>query len=103
MEVLNEFVGHFEETSKTIGNIGLAGHNRGYKNNYFENLNKLKIGDDIKYKYNEFEGIYYVEKKETIKSTNWSYLDKSQNNRITLITCIENKPDLRLCIQAIQK
>ena len=102
-KVLNEFVGHFEETSKTIGNIGLAGHNRGYKNNYFENLNKLKIGDEIKYKYNEFEGIYYVEKKETIKSTNWSYLDKSQNNRITLITCIENKPDLRLCIQAIQK
>ena len=23
MEVLNEFVGHFEETSKTVGNIGL--------------------------------------------------------------------------------
>ncbi len=103
MNVLNEFVGHFEETSKTIGNIGLAGHNRGYKNNYFENLNKLKISDEIKYKYNEFVGIYYVEKIETIKSTNWSYLDKSQNNRITLITCIENKPDLRLCIQAIQK
>ena len=38
MEVLNEFVGHFEETSKTIGNIGLAGHNRGYKNNYFEEI-----------------------------------------------------------------
>ncbi len=103
MEVLNEFVGHFEETSKTAGNIGLAGHNRGYKNNYFENLNKLKIGDEIKYKYNEFEGIYYVEKIEIIKSTNWSYLEKSPNNRITLITCIENKPDLRLCIQAIQK
>ena len=102
-KVLNEFVGHFEETSRTEGNIGLAGHNRGYKNNYFEYLNKLKIGDEIKYKYNEFEGIYYVEKIETIKSTNWSYLDKSQNNRITLITCIENKPDLRLCVQAIQK
>lgn len=44
-----------------------------------------------------------MEKIETIKCTNWSYLDKSQNNSITLITCIENKPDLRLCIQAIQK
>ena len=103
MEVLNEFVGHFEETSKTVGNIGLAGHNRGYKNNYFENLNKLKKGDEVKYKYKEFEENYYIEKIETIKSTNWSYLDKSQNNRITLITCIENKPDLRLCVQAIQK
>ena len=103
MEVLNEFVGHFEETSKTVGNIGLAGHNRGYKNNYFENLKKLKKGDEVKYRYYEFEGIYYVEKIENIKSTNWSYLDNSHNNRITLITCIENKPDLRLCVQAIQK
>lgn len=103
MEVLNNYVGHFNETSKKNGNIGLAGHNRGYKNNYFENINKLQIGDEIKYKYNEFEGRYYIEKIETIKSTNWSYLESSKNNKITLITCVENKPDLRLCIQAIQK
>ena len=103
MEVLNNYVGHFEETSKTIWNIGLAGHNRGYKNNYFENINKLKIGDGIKYKYKEFEKNYYVEKIETIKSTNWDYLNSSKENKITLITCVENKPDLRLCIQAIQK
>ena len=103
IEVLNNYVGHFEETSKTRGNIGLAGHNRGYKNNYFENLHKLKKGDEIKYQYFEFEKQYYVEKIEIIKNTNWSYLEKTDQNKITLITCVENKPDLRLCIQAIQK
>ena len=103
MDVLNEFVGHFEETSKTTGNIGLAGHNRGYKNNYFENLNKIQKGDEIKYRYNEFEKTYLVENIEKIKSTNWDYLENSEINKLTLITCIEDAPDYRLCIQATEK
>ncbi len=103
MEVLNDYVGHFEDTAKEEGNIGLAGHNRGYKNNYFKNINKLKKGDEIKYKYNNFEKTYIIEKIETIKNTNWSYLENTKENKITLITCIENKKDLRLCIQAIEK
>ena len=102
MEVLNEYVGHFEDTSKTTGNIGLAGHNRGYKNNYFENLNKLNIGEEIKYKYNDFEKVYIVKNIEIIKSTNWRYLENTAENKITLITCVENKTDERLCVQAIE-
>ena len=103
MDVLNKYVGHFEDTPKKEGNIGLAGHNRGFEKNYFQELYKLKKGEEIKYKYNEYERIYLVEKIETIKNTNWSYLDNTKENKITLITCIENKPDFRLCIQAIQK
>ena len=103
MEVLNEYVGHFEDTSKTAGNIGLAGHNRGYKNNYFENLNKVQKGEEIKYKYNDFEKVYIVQSIEIIKSTNWSYLENTAENKITLITCVENRPDERLCVQAIEK
>ena len=103
MDILNNYVGHFEDTPKEEGNVGLAGHNRGYKNNYFENLKKLKKGDEIKYKYNSFEKIYLIEKIDTIKNTNWKYLENTKDNKITLITCIENKPDLRLCIQATQK
>ena len=34
-EVMLEYVGHFENTSKWEGNIGLAAHNRGYPINYF--------------------------------------------------------------------
>ena len=41
-EIMEDYIGHFEETSKKIGNIGLAAHNRGYKNNYFQNIKKLK-------------------------------------------------------------
>ena len=48
-EIMNEYVGHFEETNKTNGNIGLAAHNRGYNVYYFQNLKKLKEGDEIFY------------------------------------------------------
>ena len=103
MDILNDYVGHFEETSRDIGNIGLAGHNRGYEKNYFENLVKIKKGDEIKYKYNNFEKKYIVNKIEIIKDTNWSYLENTAKNKITLITCVENKPELRRCIQAEEK
>ena len=60
-ETMNQYVGHFEESSKTNGIIGLAAHNRGYPKNYFENLKKLKIGDEIVYCYKDFEKKYIVE------------------------------------------
>ena len=37
-EIMDKFVGHFEETTKTSGNVGLAAHNRGYAVNYFANI-----------------------------------------------------------------
>ena len=57
-EILDNYVGHFEESPSKKGNVCLAAHNRGYKNNYFENLKKLKIGDEIFYKNNEYEEKY---------------------------------------------
>lgn len=41
-EVMDKYIGHFEETSKNNGNIGLVAHNRGFENNYFANIKKLK-------------------------------------------------------------
>ena len=99
-EVLNEFVGHFEETEKQKGNVGLAAHNRGYPVNYFEKINLLEIGDEIYYLYKGIEIKYVVSFKEIIEETNWNYLNNTENNRITLITCIENQPKYRLCVQA---
>ena len=103
MDVLEKYVGHFEETATSLGNIGLAGHNSGYENNYFKNLNKVKKGDEILYKYDDFEKAYIIEKIKTIKNTDWSYLENTKENRITLITCIDKKPKYRLCVQAIEK
>lgn len=102
-ETMNKYIGHFEETSKLKGNIGLAAHNRGYENNYFSNLKKIKIGDEIIYKYNQTEIKYIVDKHVIIKDTDWSYLEDTEENKITLITCIENEPEYRRCVQGIEK
>ena len=102
-DILKQYVGHFKETQKENGNIGLAAHNRGYEVNYFQDLKLLKEGDEIKYKHNEFEKIYEVEKCRIIKDTEWEYLDNTEENRLTLITCVENEPEYRRCIQALEK
>ena len=99
VEVMNKFVGHFEETNLWNGNVGLAAHNRGYPVNYFENLKKLNFGDEIIYIKGKNKRIYKVDTIEIIKETDWSYLQKSKENKITLITCVENNPEYRLCIQ----
>ena len=101
-EILNKYVGHFEETSKDEGNIGLAAHNRGYAVNYFEHLKDLKKGDKIYYKFNNIEKMYEVETMTIIKDTDWSYLEESKEDKITLITCVENQPNYRRCIQATE-
>lgn len=100
IDTLNTKVGHFNETDKTVGNVGLAAHNRGYEYNYFEKLKKLKINDEIIYKYENFEKKYLITKIEIIKNTDWSYLEKTEKNKITLITCVENEPQYRRCVQA---
>ena len=102
-EVLENYVGHFIETSKTNGNIGLAAHNRGYKVNYFSGLKNLKQNDEIQYMYKDFKESYVVEKNIIIKDTNWDYLEPSNENTITLITCVENEPEYRRCIVGISK
>ena len=101
-ETLNDKIGHFINTDITTGNIGLAGHNRGYKYNYFENLKKLKINDEIIYKYQDYKKTYVIDKIEIIKNTDWSYLNKTEENKITLITCIENEPLYRRCVQSTE-
>lgn len=98
-EIMEDFIGHFEETKKETGNIGLAAHNRGYKNNYFEHLKELKEGATIYYKYKNVKKEYIVTNQSIIKDTDWSILEDTNENLITLITCVENQPEYRRCIQ----
>ena len=95
-EVLDKSIGHFSNTAKKQGNIGLATHKK-------VELKLLKKGDEIKYRYNEFERIYEVEKCRIIKDTEWEYLEETEENRLTLITSVENYPHYRRCIQAEEK
>ena len=102
-EILNSKIGHFEETSKSTGNVCLAAHNRGYPVNYFENLKLLKIGDLIKYKYDKFEKEYVITENSIIKDTDVECLEETKENVITLITCIENEPEYRRCVRGVEK
>ena len=102
-KILDVYIGHFEETQKKDGNIGLAAHNRGYRVNYFNRLKELEIGDEIFYTYLGETKEYFVNKKLIIQDTNWQVLENTENNQLTLITCVENEPNLRRCVQAIPK
>ena len=99
-EVMDTYIGHFEESPRDSGNICLAAHNRGYENNYFANLKKLKKGDEIIYRYKNVEKRYIVQKHEIIKDTDWTNLENTEENMLTLITCVENEPEFRRCVQA---
>ena len=77
--------------------------NRGYPVNYFQNLKLLKKGDKIEYKYQNFKKEYEVTENYIIKDTDWSCMEKTEENEITLITCIENEPEYRRCIKGIEK
>lgn len=99
-DVMNKYIGHFEDTSKTTGNVCLAAHNRGYPVNYFQNLKLLKKGDKIQYKYQNFEKQYVVVDNFIIRDTDWSCMEKTEDNMITLITCVENEPEYRRCVRA---
>ena len=100
-EILREYIGHISETAKYDGNIGLAAHNRANKYSYFARINELEKGDKIVYKTKFYTRTYVVLKKKVIYDTDWSYLQTTKDNRITMITCITNKPNQRLCVQAI--
>ena len=98
--VLDEYIGHFSETPVNVGNVGLAAHNRGYKNNYFSRLKELEIGDKIYYYINGHKFEYEVLEILIIYETDWDKLKDTKDNRITMITCVENREKYRLCIQA---
>lgn len=102
-EILENYIGHVEETPKFNGNVGLAAHNRGNQYPYFARINELELGDEIIYKTEFGERTYTVNNIQEILDTDWSLLQETQENTLTLITCIANRVNQRLCVQAVQK
>lgn len=101
-EVLLNYIGHIEETATYDGNVGLAGHNRGCENSYFARINELEVGDMIKYKTKFFDRTYVVDNIQVIYETDWSLLESTQENKLSLITCIAGRKEQRLCVQATE-
>lgn len=100
--VLENYIGHIENTATYDGNIGLAGHNRGNKYSYFARINELEKGDIITYQTKFFTRNYKVDNIQTILETDWSLLEDTKQNKLTLITCVSNKRIQRLCVQATE-
>ena len=102
LSILSEAIGHFKSTSIYSGNVGLASHNSGGKGDYFKNLKNIKIGSEIYYQSQYGVKRYIVVNKEIIEETDFTYLEDSDENKITLITCVAGQREKRLCVQAIE-
>lgn len=102
LSTLSEAIGHFTSTSLYSGNVGLASHNGGGKGDYFKNLSKVKEGSEIYYQTDFGVRRYIVKTIAIIDETDWSYLQETEDNRITLITCVKGQKSKRLCVQALE-
>ena len=95
---LDKYIGHFSDSAFLEGNVALAGHNRAYEKNYFENLKDLKGGELIIYQTRSEAKVYKVTEIKKVNESNVDIIKNTKDNRITLITCVENKPKERLVI-----
>ena len=106
MESMTKGVAHFAVTSAWDGNIGLCSHNVAPNGAvaYFRALHLLEVGDELSYKTELGERSYAVTAVKEIKDDDWSYLMRYDDelNRITMITCITGKPNMRLMVQATE-
>jgi sortase A len=94
LENLKKGAGHFSATSAWDGNVALCGHNRG-SSAYFSFVKDMRTGDKVTYTAKYGVRVYEVISKEQIGEYDNSKLAWSSENLLTLITCIENTPELR--------
>ena len=95
-------VGHFEFTSAWDGNVAIAGHNRGVPF-AIGGVKDLKDGDEIIYTTKYGTRTYEVFSRKQIADTDYSELGWSDLNLLTIITCVENVPNMRWCVMAKEK
>ena len=97
LENLAKGIGHFKFTSCWEGNVGFAGHNR---NGYFGRIHTLRIGDSIVYTTKLGTRTYEVYFVGQIHETDFSRLGRTEDDIVTLVTCVQNVRDMRSCVQA---
>ena len=95
-------IAHYSSTSGWDGNIGLCGHNRGTKY-AIGSIKNLRTGDTITYTTVYGTRAYEVSYVGTIANTDWSRLQATSDNRITITTCLADQPSKRVVVQAIEK
>ena len=95
-------IAHYSSTSAWDGNCCFCGHNRGSAY-AIGSIKDLKTGDTITYTTVYGTRTYEVSVVETISSTDWSRLQATADNRITITTCLANQPSKRVVVQAIER
>ena len=94
--------GHFENTSIWNGNVPIAGHNRGVRND-FGKIHTLKSGDLITFTTVLGTRTYAVSSVTKVDVTDTSGLASTAENCITLYTCVENQPAYRWCVRGVEQ
>lgn len=66
------------------------------------NAKDLQLGDTITYTTKLGTRTYQVATVETIGNDDWSYLQATMDNRLTITTCLADHPENRVCVQAVE-
>ena len=93
--------GHFEGTSIWDGNVAVAAHNRGVRND-FGKIHTLNTGDVITLTTVLGTRNYAVTSVAKISVYDTSGLRSSAVNMVTLYTCVMDQPDYRWCVTAVE-
>lgn len=99
-DILKGYIGHLPESPYFEGNVCLYAHNSGFDNNYFRDLYNLEIGDLVEYSNKYFKSVYKVSDIYIIDEDDMTVLNSSEDNILTMITCVSGSPDKRLCVVA---
>ena len=99
LSTLSKGVGHLSNSPYFNGNVCLAAHNT---SKFWAKLNTLEDGDTITY--TSFLGTkeYQVNNITQVEETDWTLLNDTEENYLTLVTCIKGKSNLRLVVQAVE-
>ena len=99
LSTLSKGVGHLSNSPYFNGNVCLAAHNT---SKFWAKLNTLENGDTITY--TSFLGTkeYQVNNITQVEETDWTLLNDTEDNYLTLVTCIKGKSNLRLVVQAVE-
>ena len=103
MEAMRKGIAHYKTTSAWTGNIGLCAHNGNASYCWFHDLHKVEKGDVVTYQTALGTRTYEVTEIKEIDETDWSMLGRTEDNRITMTTCIDGKPSKRLVVQAVEQ
>lgn len=91
MKTLRHSVGHFKDTPMPWenGNSAIAGHRQYTYGEFFNRVDEIEIGDLIDIQTLHGKINYKVIKKEVIEATQMEVLDNTDEDCLTIITCVK--------------